>query len=570
MQVIFIAIDCNHTRLKPADHYSSDSRNVVRYTGQDDERPRGGYGYLAPAAEDPVWLRHCELRRRVMDWARRAARLFTKVELACSFITDLSLALIPSQFPFSPLEDDLQPNPHQVPLEIGSELYVFEVFRPSKDISYADEESLWYRGYVVASRQATPASDSKGVSSDAADRSLQPGAEEPSVTVGIFPATHCLIKERLEDTDARLEEVRQAADAFSLEKSFGLRQKTPLAPLLEEDESSQDEELLSGIVGSLQTPSKARNRASLVDERLSHHKRSESASSLGEKLHTPVVDDRPSPPLPSLKTGDETAAGLDEPLVDEIACSLRGSAGLLNTYLLQRDYAKFNAVKESIEELHLGRRQLLSGTLSTEELQQLRRSLVDKLVQVNIQQNLDIVVRHPHWGALADVDAHEAVDERAWMSAMRMYKLGVELAYTDPKSGKRPLGAHSVLGPSTNFPHPLQRTKTSQHWSNNASHASALPVFYHVLVDLKAFVASPCTPGETAELIFSLYNKSEKRFLTEECCIVLNHHGGMLLLQRKKFPAVAWLTGSFCEQYLVTADLIAPERFSRIYRSKMY
>lgn len=372
--------------------------------------------------------------------------------------------------------------------------------------------------------------DSTGDANDTSDSSaqqVQPGAEEPSVTVGIFPATHCLIKERLEDTDARLEEVRQAADYALLEKGSGRKQKTPLAPLLEEDENSQDEDLLSGLVGNLQTPSKARNRASLVDGRLSGHKRSESSSSLVDNLaKTPVVDDRPSPPLPSLKTGDETAAGLDEPLIDEIACSLRGSASMLYTYLQHRDYAKFYAVKESIEELHLGRRQLLGGTLSTDELQQLRKSLVDKLVQVNIQQGLDIVVRHPQWGALADVDAHEAVDERAWMSAVRMYKLGVELAYTDPKTGKRPLGPQSMLGPSTDFPHPSKRTRRSRRRSQSTSHTSTLPVFYHVLVDLKAFVASPCAPGETAELIFSLYNKSEKRFLTEECCIVVNHQGG--------------------------------------------
>lgn len=425
------------------------------------------------------------------------------------------------------MEDESQPNPHQVPLDIGSELYVFEVFRPSKDTSYADEESLWYRGYVVASRQATSLLASASESADGlATQQQQPCAEEPSVTVGIFPATHCLIKERLEDTDARLEELRQASEVASLDKRTARKQNVPLSTLLEEDESL-DEDLFSGIVGSLQTPSKAKNRASIVDGRLSGHKRSESTSSLVEGLaNTPLVDNRPSPPLPSLKTGDETAAGLEEPLVDEIACSLRGSASLLYTYLQQRDYAKFHAVRTAIDDLHLGRRQLLGGTLSTDELQQLRQTLVDKLVQVNIQQGLDIVVRHPQWGALADVEAHEAVDERAWMSAVRMYKLGVELAYTDPETGKRPIGSHSILGPSTDFPHPLRKKAKSHQPSNAVNQSSTLPIFYHVLVDLKAFVASPCAPGETAELIFSLYNKSEKRFLTEECCIVVNHHGG--------------------------------------------
>ncbi|EED77402.1 predicted protein, partial [Postia placenta Mad-698-R] len=49
--------------------------------------------------------------------------------------------------------------------------------------------------------------------------------------------------------------------------------------------------------------------------------------------------------------------------------------------------------------------------------------------------------------------------------------------------------------------------------------------FYHVFLDLRAFVASPCAPGETAELIFSLFNKNDARFVSEDFCAVLNHNG---------------------------------------------
>lgn len=48
---------------------------------------------------------------------------------------------------------------------------------------------------------------------------------------------------------------------------------------------------------------------------------------------------------------------------------------------------------------------------------------------------------------------------------------------------------------------------------------------YHCLLDVRAFIASPCAPGETVELYFSLYNKTESRFVTEEFCLVLNHLG---------------------------------------------
>jgi dedicator of cytokinesis protein 3 len=50
-------------------------------------------------------------------------------------------------------------------------------------------------------------------------------------------------------------------------------------------------------------------------------------------------------------------------------------------------------------------------------------------------------------------------------------------------------------------------------------------MFYHLLLDFRAFIASPCAPGETAELYFSLYSKTYSQFITEEYCLVLNHLG---------------------------------------------
>jgi dedicator of cytokinesis protein 3 len=49
--------------------------------------------------------------------------------------------------------------------------------------------------------------------------------------------------------------------------------------------------------------------------------------------------------------------------------------------------------------------------------------------------------------------------------------------------------------------------------------------FYHLVLDVHAFIANPCRPGETAELFFSLYNQAESRFITEEYCLILNHLG---------------------------------------------
>src|SRR5436853_1069344 len=58
--------------------------------------------------------------------------------------------------------------------------------------------------------------------------------------------------------------------------------------------------------------------------------------------------------------------------------------------------------------------------------------------------------------------------------------------------------------------------------TDNTSHA---PKFYHVFLDLKAWVASISAPGEYTELYFSLYTKADSKFITEEYFIVLNHNG---------------------------------------------
>ena len=63
--------------------------------------------------------------------------------------------------------------------------------------------------------------------------------------------------------------------------------------------------------------------------------------------------------------------------------------------------------------------------------------------------------------------------------------------------------------------------------ANGHGKPSAQPLgsHYNYFLDVRAFIASPCGPGETAELYFSLFNRAENRFLTEEFCLILNHLG---------------------------------------------
>jgi len=90
-------------------------------------------------------------------------------------------------------------------------------------------------------------------------------------------------------------------------------------------------------------------------------------------------------------------------------------------------------------------------------------------------------------------------------------------------AGSLPVPANSV------FPElpPLHQGGHSQSQAGHIRSSAKLSAanFYHVFLDLGAFVASPCAPGETAELFFSLYTKQGSQFFTEEFCAILNHNG---------------------------------------------
>lgn len=249
---------------------------------------------------------------------------------------------------------------------------------------------------------------------------------------------------------------------------------------------------------------------------------------------------KPLPPRPSLKSGDDTASGAAQPIIDEISSALREWHTLMFQYLARRDYRLFHIVREHIEALHLGRRQLLAQTLSAEETVNMRRDCVSRLVSGNIVQGLDVIVRHPTWGGLATVDVEGEIDPRSWVSAVRMYAMQVALAYSsvsyDPASVPKPIGANTDYIPAGPLPTPAHSTFPDhpRHKSQTRSIGCLGPFeptrnptakFYHVFLDLRAFVASPCSPGETAELFFSLYNKADSQFVTEDFCAVLNHNG---------------------------------------------
>lgn len=248
---------------------------------------------------------------------------------------------------------------------------------------------------------------------------------------------------------------------------------------------------------------------------------------------------KPLPPRPSLKSGDDTLSGQSQPIVDEIASALREWHNLMFVYLAKRNYKLFYAVRDHIEALHTGRRQLLAQTLSAEETVNLRKDCVARLVSGNIVQGLDIIVRHPAWGGLVTVDVEGEIDPRSWVSAVRMYAMQVALAYMDasPDPSHAPRASLSAAEYASSGPLPTPANSAFPDYSRPRSNTRLLGSlappqmqstsvkFYHVFLDVRAFVASPCSPGETAELYFSLYNKNGMRFVTEDFCAILNHNG---------------------------------------------
>lgn len=355
--------------------------------------------------------------------------------------------------------------------------------------------------------------------------------EQQAVFIGIFPASHIHVREEFSDEEGRLQDVASnlstRVDLYSLHRSGGAMDTLP-----EEDEEAdaitarRSHRLgpppgLAGVTGSSRPhlPSSIQAASSI---------RSTSPDS-----HTLSI--KPIPPRPALKPGDETASGSYQPIIDEIASALREWHGLMFTYLTRRDYKVFHIVREHIEALHLGRRQLLAQTLSAEETMNLRRDCVARLVAGNIIQGLDVIVRHPAWGGLVTVDVEGEVDVRSWVSGVRMYAMQSSLAYMDTSSsGLVTTTGHTVEYSSVKpLPTPAQsafpeygRPRSRAIGSLGPPPPSKTAVrFYHVYLDLRAFVASLCSPGETAELYFSLYNKTDARFLTEEFCAVLNHNG---------------------------------------------
>lgn len=392
-------------------------------------------------------------------------------------------------------------------------------------------------------------------------------ADEPQqVFIGIFPASHIYARDELSDAEGRLPDLVTtwinnpgSVTGTGHHPNGSSHVADYLAQWKRERANSSPDHPARDREGD-QTKEKEREKDGLEDERKSFKlppppdqaKSSRAAVTVyPASIYSAAPSEevlKPLPPRPSLKSGDDTASGGMQPIIDEIASALREWHSLMFQYLARRQYSLFHAVKSHVEALHLGRRQLLAQTLSAEETTALRRDCVARLVTGNMVQDLDIIVRHPTWGALVTVDVEGEVDPRSWVSAVRMYAMQTSLAYMNvpadqlsilksatttelhTSSAPIPTPAHSAF-PDITRPRYSSRLVGSLASSTSLGSSSAKPSpakFYHIFLDLRAFVASFCAAGEVAELFFSIYKHSDNpRFVTEECCIVLNHNGAL-------------------------------------------
>ncbi|KIJ67558.1 hypothetical protein HYDPIDRAFT_127628 [Hydnomerulius pinastri MD-312] len=446
-----------------------------------------------------------------------------------------------------------------VSLEVGDEVYAFEKYIPrGKEV-----EGVWYRGYVVCTARRPPPVTWTASSDPSISTKVPVKAEEPQqVFIGIFPASHIYVRDELSDAEGRLPDLvtslnsspnpntgpsppngsSHAADYLAQWKRERAN-SGPEPPHLRDRDHTRERDrdhILDDERKSFKLPpppdQAKSSRAAVTVYPASIYSAAPSSEAL-----------KPLPPRPSLKSGDDTASGVTQPIIDEIASALREWHSLMFQYLARRDYGLFHTVKGHIEALHLGRRQLLAQTLSAEETVALRRDCVVRLVSGNVVQDLDIIVRHPTWGALVTVDVEGEIDPRSWVSAVRMYAMQTALAYMNvlaenPNASKHTIGPAEYNNSSAPIPTPahsafpdIARRRTSSRLIGSlasplsSSGISAKPSaakFYHIFLDLRAFVATFCAPGETAELFFSIYKHSDQlRFVTEDCCVVLNHNG---------------------------------------------
>ena len=294
---------------------------------------------------------------------------------------------------------------------------------------------------------------------------------EPSVLIGIFPAAVVHVRPGDGQDDGSLTAAHEKALRLAEDRAKNIPNGWvgEMEAVKEEDEEglSPEQRLMRGERTVVDIPP-ATKRAGLASGGVTRPNRPKSLI-LEAKGMGSWEEDKEQPPLPKLTAGDSTIAGEQYPLVDEIACAIREWYGVsqfarvvrvslmmpqrLPTYLANREYRLFSTVMQHIDALFLGRRQLLSQTLSADELIRVRRESVSRLVKCNVAQGLEVIVRSLEDGSVMVVDRERAYSGATWIGGIACYVYQVQVGACLPLRGiLRWTSWHtSISSPSTRF-----------------------------------------------------------------------------------------------------------------------
>lgn len=375
-----------------------------------------------------------------------------------------------------------------LPLEVGDELFILE------------QQGQWYRGYVLSA--------------------VEEGRKPNTAPLGCFPRTHVQIKEYLDmdpnESNAAEIMMRRTDDRpLSSVAAPWQQQHATITPDALQLSRSVSESLIYSSTPrkSYHAPTTARRPDSVVDMTVELDAEEHGAGGV------------PVPSLPLARFDQSTITGSSEPLVDEIGACVSEWNCLLYKYLEERRYAAFNAVRDQINYLFQARRQLLDQALSKEELARLRKDIIHRMVILNMSQDRDMIIRHPERGYILDANSTSlaTIFRMHWK-----YTLSEHIPVT---SMTLPLSRPSIASSSqttttTTAADPLPSPQPQQQTTTPISTTTTKGAkFHHLFLELKACVAHFCQPGEFTELYFSLYNREERRFLTEQFVVVLNYNG---------------------------------------------
>ena len=277
-----------------------------------------------------------------------------------------------------------------------------------------------YSRYVVQAVSLPALSTAPGTSTAAA--APYPKLE-PSVLIGIFPSSCVHVRPDASVDDGSLAAAYEIAMTRPVDKSapaWGVEMEV----VKEEDEEGHSSPKPNGHADVVDIPATAENRRSSINGVRSKRPK----SLILERNPTAAEENKDQPPLPRLTAGDSTVAGQQYPLVDEIACAIREWYTRLPTYLANREYRLFSTVTQHIDALFLGRRQLLSQTLSVDELARVRRECVSRLVKCNVAQGLEVIVRSLEDGSVLVVEKDRAYAGASWVGGVACYVFQVQVS----------------------------------------------------------------------------------------------------------------------------------------------